>query len=351
MNLLGVGRAFPPTYAEQREILGLMRRRWGQRGASSRVADIFEHVQVRGRHLALPIEAYDTLRSFGDANEAWTHIGTGLGAAALSDALSRVGLALADLDVLLCASATGFAVPTLDARLVNQLGLRRDLVRVPLVGLGCVAGAAGIARASELVRAWPGRLAAVLCVELNSLTVQRDDTSVAAMVAAALFGDGAACALIGGPERAGPRGPRIVATRSCFYPDTERVMGWKVDERGFHVQLTGGVPRMVTEHVRADVERFLADHGVRLDRVHRWIAHPGGPKVLEALESAFALPRDALAPAWASLRSLGNLSSASVLCVLADVLAGPTPPAGAHGLLFAMGPGFCAELVLLRWEG
>jgi alkylresorcinol/alkylpyrone synthase len=127
-------------------------------------------------------------------------------------------------------------------------------------------------------------------------------------------------------------------------------MGWRVDGSGFHVRLSGEVPKMVTEHLRGDVERFLGDHGLGVADVKRWIAHPGGPKVLEAMESSFSLGPDALAPTWESLRTVGNLSSASVVCVLGDVLAGPSPAPGEHGLLLAMGPGFCAELVLLRWD-
>jgi len=189
-------------------------------------------------------------------------------------------------------------------------------------------------------------------VELCSLTLQKADPSIANLVASGLFGDGAAAVVLAGAERAvpgGPRGPRVVATRSVFYPDTERVMGWDVTSDGFQVVLSGDVPEVVRRFVRADVERFLADQGLALSDVGSWVCHPGGPKVLRAFEEALELRDGELQVTWDSLARVGNLSSASVLLVLGDTMAERRPPPGTWGLLLALGPGFCSELVLLRW--
>ena len=219
---------------------------------------------------------------------------------------------------------------------------------MPIFGLGCVAGAAGLARAADYVRAYPDRVAAVLAVELCSLTLQRQDLSIPNLIATGLFGDGAAAALVAGEGRPGP-GPRIVASRSIFYPGTERVMGWDISESGFRVVLSADVPAMVLQHLGEDVDAFLAPHGLRRSDIASWISHPGGPRVLEAMETALGLPRAALAASWRSLQEAGNLSSASVLLVLQETLASTRPTPGSHGLMIAMGPGFCSELVLIRF--
>jgi alkylresorcinol/alkylpyrone synthase len=245
------------------------------------------------------------------------------------------------------------AAPSLDARLVPRLGLRTDVRRTPVFGLGCVAGAAGIARLHDVLRGDPDGVAVLLSVELCSLTVQRDDPSMANLVASGLFGDGAAAVVLVGDRRAAELGlngrPSVVATRSRFYPDTERVMGWDIGGTGFRIVLDASVADVVEAHVGDDIDGFLGDHDLKVADLSRWVAHPGGPKVLDALSRAARIPEEELALAWECLARVGNLSSSSVLHVLADTLAGPAPAPGEHGLLLAMGPGFCAELVLLQW--
>jgi alkylresorcinol/alkylpyrone synthase len=219
---------------------------------------------------------------------------------------------------------------------------------VPIFGLGCVAGAAGIARAADYVRAYPNQIAVLLSVELCSLTWQREDTSVANLISSGLFGDGAAAVVVAGSE-VNLAGPTVVATRSSFYPNTEYVMGWDVSEKGFSIVLSPDVPLMVEQHLRPDVDAFLQEQGLRRGDIASWIVHTGGPKVLEAVASALALPEGALDASWESLRKVGNLSSASVLLVLEDFLTRRRGRPGSYSMLAAMGPGFCSELVLLRW--
>ncbi|MEW6366439.1 MAG: 3-oxoacyl-[acyl-carrier-protein] synthase III C-terminal domain-containing protein [Acidobacteriota bacterium] len=345
-----VGRALPPHYVDQETIIAAFRALWGSSHYNvERLEELHRAVQVSGRYLALPMGDYKKLVSFSARNDAWTRCAVDLGAEALRDALGRAGLRAHDVDHLYFVSTTGIATPSIDAHLVNRLGLRTDVKRTPVFGLGCAAGAGGLARASDTLRVYPEQVAAVVSVEICSLTLQREDLSIPNIIASGLFGDGAAAAIIAGARNRGQSGPRTVATGSAFYPNTERIMGWDIVESGFKVVLSAKVPDVVREHVRNDVDAFLSRHGLDRSRIRHWIAHTGGPKVLKAFEEALELPPGALDRSWISLAGTGNLSSASVLFVLGDLLdAGEARP-GDYGLLMAMGPGFCSELVLLQW--
>ena len=352
-RICAVGRALPEHYADQEALIAAFRDAWaGAHFNVERLEELHRAVQVSGRYLALPLAAYKELTSFARRNEAWTTAAVDLGEVAVREALRQAGLAPADVDHLFFVTTTGIATPSIDARLMNRLGLRAEVRRSPLFGLGCAGGAAGIARAADVLRAYPNQVAVVLAVELCSLTLQRDDLSISNIISSGLFGDGAAAAVLAGGARAEaeePFGPAVVATGSVFYPDTERVMGWDIVESGFKVVLSAEVPEVVRRHVRANVDAFLAANDLARADIRHWVAHTGGPKVLEAFEDVLELPVGALARSWNSLRETGNLSSAAVLFVLSDLLASGTPEAGEHGLLLSMGPGFCAELVLLRW--
>jgi alkylresorcinol/alkylpyrone synthase len=241
-------------------------------------------------------------------------------------------------------------VPSLDARIAAVLGLRPDVKRVPLVGLGCVAGAAGVARLHDYLVGHPDEVAVLVSAELCSLTVQRDDVSVPNLVASGLFGDGAAAVVAAGRGREKPDddGVEVIASRSHLYPNSERTMGWDVTSTGLRIVLDAAVPDLVRRYLGTDVDGFLDEHGLARDDIGFWVCHPGGPKVLEAIEDSLGLSRDAVGLTWDSLRRIGNLSSASVLHVLEDTLRDRSPRPGCYGMLLAMGPGFCSELVLLR---
>ncbi len=347
MRIASVGTALPGPCHSQEALLAGLRELWSKRIRNpKRLDQIHRNVLVGGRHLALPMEEYRDLHGFQAANDAFIRCAVPLGEAAVRDALDRAGLGPRDVNHFFFASVTGLATPSIDARLMNRLGLRSDVKRTPIFGLGCVAGAAGIARASDVLRAYPGEVAVLLCVELCSLTLQREDLSVPNLIASGLFGDGAAAVILTGGD-VPQAGPQILATRSVFYPGTEDAMGWEIGDTGFRVVLSAEVPR-IARGIRKDVDDFLACHGFDLEDVSVFVCHPGGPRVLEAFEEALDLPKEALALSWRSLREIGNLSSASVLMVLGDTLASDPAP-GSLGLLMAMGPGFCAELVLLRW--
>ncbi len=349
MKIAAVGRALPPNFYDQETLLAALRQRWGDRHYNSeRLERLHRNVLVGGRHLALPIEEYAGLTTWGRANDAWIRVAQEVGGAAVLDALERAGLTPEDVDALFFVTVTGVATPSIDARLMNRLRLPSRVKRVPIFGLGCVAGAAGLARAADYVRAYPDQVAVLLSVELCSLTLQPEDLSIPNLIASGLFGDGAAAVPVVGEQRRAA-GPAIVASRSIFYPDSERVMGWDISEQGFRIVLSADVPQVVREFLCRDVDAFLAGQGLARRDIASWVCHPGGPKVLEATAEALELPAGALDVTWRSLREVGNLSSTSVLLVLGDTLAAHRPPPGSYGMLMAMGPGFCSELVLLRW--
>lgn len=356
-RIAAVHGVLAPHRHTQAEITDMVARECLPPGSDRRVLDrLHRSARVRTRHMTLPLDRYGALDDFGAVNDVFISAAEDLGAEAVGSALAAAGLSPRDVDLLMFTSVTGIAAPSVDARLIGRLGLRPDVKRLPVFGLGCVAGAAGIARLHDYLKGAPDDVAVLLSVELCSLTFQRDDFSTANLVASALFGDGAAAVVACGARRklasgSGPAGggPTVIATRSRMYEDTQRVMGWDITRSGFRVVLDSTVPDVVRKHLADDVGGFLGDHGLRTEDVTAWVCHPGGPKVLDAVMESLDLPDGALDVTWRSLSSVGNLSSSSVLHVLRDTLAQRRPPPGTPGLLLAMGPGFCSELVLLRW--
>ena len=349
MKIASVGSALPPHFYDQETLLSAFRSRWAKRHHNlDRLEALHRNVLVGGRHLALPMEEYDELTTWGDANDAWIRVAQDVGEVAIRRALEKAGLEVDDVDALIFVTVTGVATPSIDARLMNRLNMPSRVKRMPIFGLGCVAGTAGVARAADYVRAYPDQVAVLLSVELCSLTLQRHDLSIPNLIASGLFGDGAAAAVVVGAERQS-NGPRIVDSRSVFYPDSEEVMGWEISESGFKIVLSADVPEVVGRYLRRDVDGFLGEHGLSRSDIRSWVSHPGGPKVLTAMQEALELPDGALDVTWNSLRTLGNLSSTSVLMVLEDTMNDHRPEPGSLGMMLAMGPGFCSELVLLRW--
>ncbi len=327
----------------------------GQRGLIER---LHANADVATRHTVLPINEYTALAELPDpgaalANDRYIEEATALGERALRTALAGSGLDPARLDLLIVTSVTGVAVPSLDARLIPRLGLRPDIKRLPVFGLGCVAGAAGLARLHDYLLAWPGHAAALLAVELCSLSWPRTEVTTADLVASALFGDGAAAVVAAGEKAAAPsrsgRLPRVIATKSEVYPNSTDTLGWRLGTDGFRIVLTAELAEVVERRLNGSVTAFLGEHGLTLDDISSWICHPGGPKVLDAAQRALKLPDSALAASRRSLSEAGNMSSVSVLHIL-ELTAGEDPPAlGSYGLMIGLGPGVSAELLLLRW--
>ncbi|MDX1889000.1 type III polyketide synthase [Mycolicibacterium sp. 050158] len=347
-TLAGIGVAFGPHRHDQDDVTRELTKVGGP--------EFMRFARTSGvdyRNLALPLDRYPTLSGFTEANDAYVDVATDLAAQALSSALVAANVRPDEVDAIVLVSSTGIAVPTIDARIASIVGLRQDVKRIPLFGLGCVAGAAGMARVHDYLRGFPSHVAALVSVELCSLTLQHDDSSIPALIGVCLFGDGAAAVIATGATRASD-GPidapaaTILATRSRLFPDTVDVMGWNVGSTGFGLVMSKDVPKMAERYLHDEVERFLGDHGLCIDEVSTWICHPGGPRVLEAIEQAVGMPLEALRHSWESMREHGNISSASVLDVLNRTLDAP-PPRGSLGVMLAMGPGFSFELLLLGW--
>ncbi len=349
MRIAGIATVLPEHVYSQQDITEALRQYWGERLERPGLLEkLHARVGVAQRHLAFPFERYRQFKTWGETNNAWFEVGEELGTRAIDAALARAGLARNEIDALYIVSITGVASPSLDARLINRMNLRRDLKRTPVFGLGCVGGAVGLTRAADYVLAYPDQVAVLLSVELCSLTMLKDDLSTVNLIATGLFADGAVAAVVAGSKRP-CAGPEILSQRSVFYPGTEEIMGWDISERGFAVVLSKKLPALIKCHLGADVDSFLAGNGLTRRDIGSWLIHPGGPKVLQAVEDALGLHRCELRRSWENLKWTGNLSSGSVLAVLGEAMNNHRPAAGTIGLIAAMGPGFCSELILIRW--
>jgi alkylresorcinol/alkylpyrone synthase len=308
-----------------------------------RFAPIYANAAIDTRHSCVPLDWYGRPHGLTERNDLYLRHAVDLLETVAGELLTRAGLTADDIDGLVVASTTGIATPSLDALLLERLPLRRDVQRLPLFGLGCAGGVTGLARTAQLAEARPGSRYLFLVVELCGLTFRVNDTSKSNIVATALFGDGAAGAIV----TTDSDGPALVAACEHTWRGSLDVMGWRVDDDGLGVLFSRDIPQLVRSGMAAPLRRFLDDHGTSLGGVSEFICHPGGAKVLDALEDVFGLPCGGLGRSRDVLRRYGNMSAATALFVLDAAMRQPGGLSG-RGLMSAMGPGFTASFALLE---
>lgn len=351
--LVDIQTSFPQNYYTQAELIEGILKVWKDKIYNpSRLLSINEHVLVNGRHLALKIDEYFKAMTFGQKNNHFIECSLQLACQAVSHLLEKNNLLPEDISALWSNTITGFAIPSLEARMMNKLPFKTDTKRVPLFGLGCMAGAAGVNRVGEYLRGHPQEAVIFLSVELCSLTLQLDDLSIPNLISSSLFGDGAAAVLMVGDDHfLAPQAPlRWKGAHSEFFPHSEDVMGWNVSEQGLKIILNKSVPDITQEYLPAPLKKFLDQNSLKLDQIATFFSHPGGPKVLMAMESVLGLPEKGLKHSWESLAENGNMSSVSVLDIMKRTMEEKNRERkNHHALSIAMGPAFSAELGLFQW--
>jgi alkylresorcinol/alkylpyrone synthase len=331
----------PPFRLGQKEVRERAGRLFGHSAELERMFPVFGNAGIETRYSCVPLDWYDAAHGWTDRNGLYLEHSVGLLEKVARDCLAESRLEAEAIDALVVVSTTGIATPSLDARLIDRLGLRPDLVRLPLFGLGCAGGVIGLSRAALLAQAMPGANVLLLVVELCTLSFRRDDRSKSNIVATALFGDGAAGAVLS----CRGDGPALGAAGEHTWPQSLDIMGWDVVEDGLKALFSRDIPMLVRRDLRRIVDGFLARHGLGPAEIDRFVCHPGGAKVLSALEDAFELPQGALGAARDVLRHYGNMSSVTVLFVLRQML---RENARGRLLLTALGPGFTAGFQLLE---
>jgi alkylresorcinol/alkylpyrone synthase len=307
---------------------------------------VIDNSQVKQRYCIHPVDYIVRPRPLAQISREYQEHSICLGRKVATECLERAGIGPREIDLIVTVSCTGVMIPSLDAYLINDLGFRTDVRRLPITELGCSAGAAALAKASEFIRAFPGSTALVIAVEIPSLTFQRGNTSQANLISTVLFGDGAAAAVVTG--RAHP-GPRIIGTDSYLFPHSLDAMGFDLKDNGFHIVLSKDVPQLIRDDIKRLIDSFLARHNLTRKQISAFIFHPGGQKLLSFIQDELGLSRCDTQFSWDVLRDYGNLSSASVLFVLQEWLTKRIMATGDYGLLAAFGPGFSCEMLLLRW--
>jgi alkylresorcinol/alkylpyrone synthase len=312
---------------------------------------VVDNAQIEQRHVLFPIEYLIEPRSLEQTTREYQQNAICLGRRVAEQCLTRAGLAPVEIDLIITVSCTGFMIPSLDAHLIDQMGFRPSVRRLPITELGCVAGAMALSRAWEFVRATPGGTVLIVAVELPSLTFQRADPSQANLISSILFGDGAAAAVVSGREAAGLQ---ILAAETYTFPQSLDAMGFDLRDHGFHIVLSKDVPYLIREKIRGVVDRFLGDRKLTRDDMAAFMIHPGGQRLLMYVEQELGLQRSDTQVSWDVLNRFGNLSSATILFILDSWLTGKLAlnhlNCGDYGLAAAFGPGFSAEMLLLRWE-
>ncbi|WP_026691249.1 type III polyketide synthase [Alteribacter aurantiacus] len=360
--ILSVSTEIPPYTIAQEETEAIVKELFRESFTDiDRMMKIFGNGQIDSRNFVVPKEWFEKDHSFEEKNELYIKEAVRLGVNAIQTCLKpseflQEEVSCEEIDAIILISSSGFATPTIDAKIMNELPFSPHTKRIPIWGLGCAGGAVGVSRAYEYCRAYPEAKVLVVCIELCSITFQRNDTRKSNLVGTSLFADGVACALVTGDEAMNtgkprlPAIPTILGTQSTLMPDSEDVMGWDVKNSGLHVIFSRDIPGIIREWLRPNVETFLEQRNLKHEDIHYFVAHPGGRKVLEAYETALNYSEQMTEIPRRVLTNNGNMSSPTVLYVLKEtMLEQPSP--GSQGIMTALGPGFSSELLHLKWEG
>ena len=366
-TLLATALALPDQSYTQDEIRGYLGAWLAHDPDKAAKADaILRNAEVRRRHTVRPAEWYLAHTSVTERSEVFREEMVRLTESAARQALELSGVRAEEIGLIVSTSCTGIMIPPVESHLMNRLPFRSTTRRMPLTELGCVAGATAISHADQYLRANPASAALIICGELASLTAQNGDFSLTNIVAAAIFGDGAAAAVLAGAEHprangkeasdkggladsAAHRHPRILASRGVQFPGTLDLMGFHNTDGGLKIFLSPRVPRVIRDELPRYLLPFLDEQGLALRDLRHFLLHPGGRKVLEGLERELGLTREQTRISWEVLREFGNLSSATVMFLLNQFARECRPEPGDKGLLMAVGPGFACEMVLLQW--
>lgn len=341
-RLLALGTALPEYLLTQEEVLTRASAYLPGVDASAldRLMPVYENAGIDTRYSCVPPNWYEHAHGWAEKSRLYIENAVNLAEEAAIKALKQADLEKDAIDMVMAVSTTGIATPSLDALLVERMGLRRDVERLPIFGLGCAGGVLGLSRAAEFARAKPGKTILLVVVELCGLTFRRADTSKANIIATALFGDGAAAAII----RLGDQGTAIEHAGEHSWPNSLDIMGWRVEEDGLGVVFSRDIPTLTRGEFRDIALNFLTTNALTLKDIDCFVCHPGGAKVLDALEEAFGLPPGALVHSRGVLRDYGNMSAVTVLFVLQRVLA--ERRTGRY-LLSTLGPGFTAAFLTM----
>jgi alkylresorcinol/alkylpyrone synthase len=344
-RLLAVATAVPPYALDQDDVIERVKLLFGRAPDLDRLLPVFVNTGIHRRYSCVPLEWYDRAHGWPERNSIYLSSALDLLEEATNRVLCLTGRNKADVDSIVVVSTTGIATPSLDALLIERMGLRRTVERLPIFGLGCAGGVLGLARAASQAAVAPGKTVLFLVVELCALSFRRDDWSKSNIVATALFGDGAAAALLSTDGE----GPALVAAGEHTWPGSLDVMGWEVADDGLRAIFSRDIPKLVTTQLRDAASEFLSRHGLAIGDIDRFVCHPGGTKVIAALEHAFGLGQGALVEARAVLRDYGNMSAATVMFVLERMLAKAraTGARWERALMNALGPGFTAGFLVI----
>jgi len=340
-RLLALKTAVPPHVLDQKDVRVRAGHLFRGRADIERLLPVFENTGIARRYSCVPIDWYTEPHGWADRTQLYIENSVALFEKIACECLEAARLSTGDIDAIVTVSTTGIATPSLDALLVERMGLRRNIQRLPVFGLGCAGGVIGLARAASLAKAAPGSRVLLLVAELCGLTFRKDDFSKSNIVAAALFGDGAAGAILSTRGS----GPALGAHGEHTWPGSLDIMGWDVQEDGLKALFSQSIPSLVSRDFRAVTLNFLRENDVALSSIDAFACHPGGAKVLDALEDAFQLDRGALADSRSVLHDYGNMSAVTVLFVLERMLARGLP---ARTLMTTLGPGFTAAFQVIE---